>query len=128
MNHLLAQIQDLQDKVSSLTDARGFYDPETASSSGATHVPSRPLLFRVLEESSAAILACRLIHGIHRVPQETFLSVYLLEKDHSHSSRRHHLLADGDQVIRETLWNMEEGETRSAEFFNTDSTFFNQGS
>ena len=26
----------------SLSDAREFYDPETASSSGATHVPSQP--------------------------------------------------------------------------------------
>ena len=39
---LLTQIQDLQNKVNSLPDAREFYDPETASSSGATHVPSKP--------------------------------------------------------------------------------------
>ena len=36
----LTQIQDLQDKV----NAREFYDPETASSSGAPHVPSQPLI------------------------------------------------------------------------------------
>ena len=41
MNQLLAQIQDLQDKVSSLSDAREFHDPETASSAGATHVRSQ---------------------------------------------------------------------------------------
>ena len=44
MSQLLTQIQDLQNKVNSLTDAREFYDPETASRlSGTTHVPSQPL-------------------------------------------------------------------------------------
>ena len=36
---------DLQNKVNSLTDARTLYDPETASSSGATDVPSTPSTF-----------------------------------------------------------------------------------
>ena len=40
VSQLLTQIQDLQNKVNSLSDAREFYDAETASSSGATHVPS----------------------------------------------------------------------------------------
>ena len=31
-----------QNKVNSLSGARQFYDPETASSSGATHVPRQP--------------------------------------------------------------------------------------
>ena len=39
---LLTQIQDLQNKVNSLSDAREFCDPETVSSSGTTHVPSQP--------------------------------------------------------------------------------------
>ena len=42
-SQLLTQIQDLQNKVKSLTDARDFYDPQTGSSSGASHVPSQPL-------------------------------------------------------------------------------------
>ena len=37
MNPLLAQIQDLQNKVNSLNDAREFYDLETASSPGLSH-------------------------------------------------------------------------------------------
>ena len=41
-NHLLTQTQHLQNKVNFLSDAREFYDPETASSFGATHVPSQP--------------------------------------------------------------------------------------
>ena len=47
VSQLLAQIQDLQDKVNSLSDARKFYGPETACSSGASHVGSG--IFRVLE-------------------------------------------------------------------------------
>ena len=43
VNQLLAQSQDLQDRVNSLNDAREFYDPETASSSGVSHVPSQQL-------------------------------------------------------------------------------------
>ena len=38
----MAQIRDLQNKVNSLSDARDFYDPESGSSSGATHVLSQP--------------------------------------------------------------------------------------
>ena len=34
VNQLVVQIQELQDKVNSLNDAKEFYDPETASSSG----------------------------------------------------------------------------------------------
>ena len=34
VSQLLTQIQDLQNKVNSSADARDFYDPETASSSG----------------------------------------------------------------------------------------------
>ena len=43
VNQLLVQIPELQDKVNSLNDANEFYDPETASSSGLSHVPSQPL-------------------------------------------------------------------------------------
>ena len=38
---MMAQIQDLQSKVNSLSGAREFYDPESGSSSGATHVPDQ---------------------------------------------------------------------------------------
>ena len=41
VNQLEVQIQELQEKVNSLSDAREFYDPETASSSGLSHVPSQ---------------------------------------------------------------------------------------
>ena len=42
VNQLTVQIQELQDKVNSLSDSKDFHDPETASSSGLFHVPSHP--------------------------------------------------------------------------------------
>ena len=41
VSQLLTQIQELQHKVSSLSVAKEFCDPETASSSGVTHVPDQ---------------------------------------------------------------------------------------
>ena len=43
VNQLMVQIQELQDKVNSLNRSREFCDPETASSSGLSHVPSQPM-------------------------------------------------------------------------------------
>ena len=43
VSQVLTQFQDLQNKVNSLSDARECHDPETASRSGAAHVPSQPL-------------------------------------------------------------------------------------
>ena len=79
----MAQIEDLQDKVNSLNDAREFFVPETASTSGVSHVPSQPM-----SKWLAAFLACSLKHGIHWVLQETIMEVYFLEVDRpQHSSR-----------------------------------------
>ena len=36
-----SQILELQNKVNSLSDAKESYDPESGSSSGATHVPDQ---------------------------------------------------------------------------------------
>ena len=41
VSQMMAQIHDLQNKVNSFSDAREFYDPESGSSSGATHVPDQ---------------------------------------------------------------------------------------
>ena len=46
VNQLMVQIQELHDTVNSLNDAREYHDPETASSSGLSHVPSEPLRIR----------------------------------------------------------------------------------
>ena len=39
MGQMMVQIRHLQNKVNSLSDVKECYDPETASSIGATHVP-----------------------------------------------------------------------------------------
>ena len=96
LNQLLVQIQELQDRVNSLSDSREFYDPETASSSGSPHVPSQP----------AAILACSLIHGTHLAYQETFLKTYVLHMNHQQLSleirevwHQHHVCISTNSVI-----------------------------
>ena len=43
VSQLLAQMRESQDKAKSLSDVREFHDPETAGSSGASHVTSPPL-------------------------------------------------------------------------------------
>ena len=45
VSQLLTQILELKNQVNSLSGAREFYDPESGSSSGATHVPDRPPQF-----------------------------------------------------------------------------------
>ena len=44
MNELTAQIQELQDKVKSMSDSREFQDVESACSSRLSHVPSQPVI------------------------------------------------------------------------------------
>ena len=44
--------------------------------------------FRVQETWLAAILVCGTIHGTRCAPQETFLKIYLIPKDHPHHSLR----------------------------------------
>ena len=41
VNQLVVEIQELQDKVNALNDAKEFFDLEIASSSGLSHVPSQ---------------------------------------------------------------------------------------
>ena len=43
VNQVMVQIQELQDKINSLSDARKWFHLETASSSGLSHVPSQPM-------------------------------------------------------------------------------------
>ena len=110
---LLTQMQDPQNRVNSLSDAREFRDPETARSSGASHVPSQLLTISSPRGMPSRDSDCRLIHGILLVRQETFSKAYLLEKDHPQLSSRihriwHHLLADLDRVLQEIWRNMEE--------------------
>ena len=41
VSQMMARIRELQNNVNSLSDARESYDPESGSSSGATHVPDQ---------------------------------------------------------------------------------------
>ena len=43
VSQILSQIRDFQNKANSLSEERYFHDPETPSSSGASHVPTQPL-------------------------------------------------------------------------------------
>ena len=42
VSQILSQIRTLQDKVSALNEEKEFHNPQTASSSGVSHVPSQP--------------------------------------------------------------------------------------
>ena len=82
VNQLMIQIQELQNTVSSLTDARDFHDPEHPT------FPADPGRFRVAVKSPAASMQCRMIHGTLWVHRETFLKANLLEKDNPHPASR----------------------------------------
>ena len=109
VSQLLTQIQDLQNKVNSSTDTRDLYDPETASSSGASHVSSQPLNIpsprAMLSRDSGLPLDTRNSMGI----SGNVFERHLLEKDHPQLSSRYqrmlHLLTDQDQEIQ---WHMED--------------------
>ena len=81
----------------------------TASSCGASHVPSQPLTI-----PSPRTTHCRdsgLPHDTRNIMglQETFLNDYLLEEDHPRLSPKnqriwHHLLADWDLRLQDIQW------------------------
>ena len=82
VSQLLTQLQDLRNKVHSLSDAREFFT--ILKQLGALERPTfpvNPLLFRVPGPSLAASLDCCTIHGILWVLQDTFLNDHLLEED-----------------------------------------------
>ena len=74
MNQLLSQIQTLQDKVNALNEEKEFYDPETASGSGMSHVPTQPSRIPsprgMLSRDSGLPHS---MHGIRWVLQEMFM-------------------------------------------------------
>ena len=124
VNQFMVQIQELQDKVNSLTDAKEFHDPETASSTGLSSFIVNPWVFRVPEEWWAVIPK-----ELVEVLQETLSEVYLFAVNHpQHSSTIHRiwlrLLADWGQLRQATLRNREkEWHTNRWIILNTHSTF-----
>ena len=107
---LLTQIQDLQNKVNSLSDAREFKDPETGSNSGATHV-----------------LDCRTVHGILCVLKETFWTTTCSRRTNLYPLQQ--FKEFGILFSRIETWYYrkyqeagEWNETRTAEFVNSCTT------
>ena len=81
-SQLLTQIQDLQNKVNPCQTQETFTILRQRAALEGPTFPVNPLLFRAAEVCRAAILDCRVIHGIQSVPQETLLEIYLFKKDH----------------------------------------------
>ena len=82
VSQLLTQIRELQNKVNSLSDAREVKDPESGSSSGATHVPGQTRTILSPRTLPRCDSGCRVMHKIVWVLQETFLNDHLLRKDY----------------------------------------------
>ena len=80
VSQLLTQIQDLLNKVNSMSDARELSILKQPASLERPTFPVNPLLFRVPGPCLAAILDCRMIRGILWVLKR-FLNDHLLEKD-----------------------------------------------
>ena len=89
MDRLLEQAQDIQNQANSMAEAKEFHDPDTASSSGASHVPSQPVITPssrgMLSRDSGLPPTAR--DNVTQV-QETFLKAHQHEKDHSQLSSK----------------------------------------
>ena len=57
----MVQIKELQGRVNSVNDARQFFDPEPANSSGLSHVPSQPRSIPSPRGLICRVLACSLL-------------------------------------------------------------------
>ena len=73
VDQLTVQIQEVQEHINDLNDARHFEHLETVSSSGSFHVPSHPSVVPSFSASLAATPARSLAHGTCVVCKETFL-------------------------------------------------------
>ena len=128
VRQLLVQIQDLQNKVNSLSDAIEFHDSETGSSSGATHVSSQPLIIpspRTMRSRDSGLpLDTRNSLGssgnvFERLPARKRTTCFLRQiKEFGIIFLR--------IGIRQYCGTWERGETRSAEFFKTNSSFYSR--
>ena len=80
VTQLLTLIQELQNKVNSLSDAKEFYDPESARSSGATHVPGQTPA--ILSRRTMPCCDSGLLHVTRNFSGTSgFLNDHLLKKD-----------------------------------------------
>ena len=74
-SQLLTQIRELQDRANSSFDVREFHDPQTASSSGAAHVPSHPLTI-----PSSRTMPCRASGLLHDTRNLMGISGHVFER------------------------------------------------
>ena len=83
LNQVMARIQELQDKVKSLNDAKEFCDPENCEQLWI--VPRSQSTI----ENSESQKNDQLRFSLAWTPQDTFLKVFLLEVNHlQHSWRK----------------------------------------
>ena len=75
----MVQIQELQDKVNSLNDAKEFYDPEIASISGLSSVPSQLMSIPSPRGLSSRNSCLQLATRNSLATQDTFLKICLLQ-------------------------------------------------
>ena len=123
VSQLLTRMQDSQHKVNSLSSARDFHDPETGSTSGATHVPSQPLTFpspRTMPSRDSGL------------PHDTRTTVgtsgnvfesLLARKGPPSDLFGIFFLRIWTRYYRKHYGTWKRGETRAAEFVNTNPTF-----
>ena len=126
VSQLLTLIQVLQNKVNSLTNERELHDLDTASSSGASHVPSQPLKNQsprgMLSRDSGLPLDTRNSMGtsgnvfVSLLARDGLSSAFFKKSKNIASSSCG--LGSGNSTEHE-----KEGETRSSEFFNANPTF-----
>ena len=110
MNQFLSPVQELQDKVNALNEEKEFYDPETASSFGMSHVPSQPS-----RTPSPRGMLCR----DSGLPHHTRISMGTSGNGIENPLAPERHLSVLTRNCRETWRRVE---TRTAEFNNTDST------
>ena len=127
VRQLVNLIHELHDKVNALNDAKEFFWSWNCEQLWIILRSQSSLReFRVLEEWLAAILTCRMRHGIRLVLQQTFLKVYLLKVNHPQHSRIqriwHRLLADWCQLGQVKFWNREKEWDKNLRVYNTNST------
>ena len=116
--------------MNSLNDAQEFYDPETASSSGVSHVPNQPMSIPsprgMIRRDSCLPHDTRNSMGtsgkvFESLPARDGPSSAFFENPKTLASSSCGLRQGNTGNIFETL---RRSETRAAEFYNTNSTFY----
>ena len=129
----MAQNRELQNKINSLSDARAFYDPESRSSSGATHVLDHTST--ILSPSALPLCDCGLprdtqngvgvtgnVFWTTSCPRRTVL-------DHLHQFKEFGILLSGNETwyCRNSKEKREWNETRIVEYVSSFTSLPKRG-